>query len=130
MTEDNNDDIENEPVEILDDEQEDQPNPNESMEIGEEAPTVSTTVDLAPARSVPPPLEMIAGLSRPRSIPARIPTTPGATYLCAHDIPLYSIYMQSNYMQFLRKITKSCHPKIFQLYAVFLINFYSDRKIA
>ena len=45
-------------------------------------------------------------------------------------LPLYSIYMQSNYMQFLRKITKSCHPKIFQLYAVFLINFYSDRKIA
>ena len=89
MTEDNNDDIENEPVEILDDEQEDQPNPNESMEIGEEAPTVSTTVDLAPARSVPPPLEMIAGLSRPRSIPARIPTTPGATYLCSHDITCF-----------------------------------------
>jgi hypothetical protein len=37
----------------------------------------------------------------------------------AIDLQLYSIYMQSNYMQFLRKIAKSCHPKIFQLYAGF-----------
>merc|ERR1712037_544050 len=85
MTEDNNDDIDNEPVEILDDDQEDQPNHNESIEIGDEAPTVSTTVDLAPARSVPPPLEMIAGLSRPRSIPARIPTTPGIIHVTNDD---------------------------------------------
>ena len=35
----------------------------------------------------------------------------------------YSIYMQSNYMQVLRKIAKSCHPKIFQLYAGFSIKF-------
>jgi len=85
MTEDNNDDIDNDPVEILDDEQEDQPNHNESMEIGDEAPTVSTTADLAPARSVPPPLEMITGLSRPRSIPARIPTTPGIIHVTNDD---------------------------------------------
>jgi hypothetical protein len=39
------------------------------------------------------------------------------------QIQLYSIYMQSNYMQFLRKIAKSCHPKIFQLYAGFWIKF-------
>jgi len=38
-------------------------------------------------------------------------------------VQLYSIYMQSNYMQFLRKIAKSCHPKIFQLYAGFWIKF-------
>ena len=38
-------------------------------------------------------------------------------------LQLCSIYMQSNYMQVLRKIAKSCHPKIFQLYAGFSIKF-------
>ena len=81
MTEDNNDDIDNEPVEILDDEQDEQAAANESIEI-DDAPTVSTTVEVdPPVRSVPPPLEGITGLSRPRSIPARIPTTPGKKLL-------------------------------------------------
>ena len=46
------------------------------IEIGEEQPVPDSSVQV-PVRSIPPPLDHMRHLQQQRTIPSRIPTTPG-----------------------------------------------------